>query len=665
MMSATAIRLAEPPGEVPAVLIVCVALLFHAAAQAALPSGTADAPAGSPAEQATHAPNESGNDPGVVWTLPPLRLGGSLSYSQRRDNSDGLNSMQSGLITTLNASTSGFVWQPWFARVDGALGFTQVDSNSEGDLPSNHSASAGVLVTGRGQLSVLSQSKFPFEAHFEKSDNRVDTNLAASSDVASERYGFTQHLYQARGETSLAWDRSNQTSSDFGGDQQDSLQLRTSHNQESHQLQFTGNRTANRHERTGESASQDNLTAQHNYTPAPALSVLSMANVSNSDLHLQQGVNTSQLAQFSSNAFWQASEQPVSVNGGVRALTLEADQSGFQSGSSGPTGTRLLNVNVNAGIQYDYSRFARINASVNAGSLQVGGVTSTNASETVGASYQPDSIALGAAAYNWGVSANAFSRSGNEDTQSGLTLQLNHGLNRSFTLDGGSIIRLGGNQGLLVSTSSGSPAYAYGASQPAQRQVTHSGAASWDLLQQTGAALLRLSASDSRALDANHAYFQLINFQASSTLPGNGYSSWTGSLTLQAVRQGRDTVDPDLPSDDSNATSASGSLSYQTQRFFGIRNLRFGSDMRLNLQSQQSQRAFLQQQAQQSFLSQLESRTDQETAAWVNHLDYAIGRTQLRLQTIVSRTNAFRNQAVEERTNRSIYFTLIRRFGQY
>ncbi len=669
MMSATPLCAAEPRGGVPAVLLACAGLLCHAGSHAALP-GSAE-PAAGPAGGATHAPDEPASEPPVLWTLPPLRWGGNLAYSHRRDSADGVNSMQSGLSTTVNASTSGFIWQPWFARVDAALGFTKVSSNSEGDLPANNSASEGVLVTGRGQLSVLSQSKFPFEAHFEKTDNQVDTNLAASSDVASQRYGFTQRYFQTRGESSLAWDRNTQTSSNFGSDQQESLELRSAHNQDAHQLQLSANRTVNRHDNSGESAAQDNLTTQHHYTPGPALSVLSMANLSNSELHLQQGDNRTQLAQFSSNAFWQSATQALSVNGGVRALTLAADQAGLVASSDGTSGTRLLTANANAGLNYDYSRLTRLNASLNVGSVQSGPLSSTQSSQTLGANYLPDSIALGAVDYHWALSANAFNRSSSEEAQSGLSLQLSHGLNRSYTLDGGSTIRLSGNQGLLASSTRGNPAYAAGIPQPSERQLTHSGSASWDLLQQTGAALIRLSVSDARALDADRAYFQLLNFQASSNLPTSGYSSWTGSLTLQAVRQGRDAVEGDVQADASNTTSASGALSYQTQRIFGVRNLRFGSDLRLNLQSQQSQRAFLQQ----SFFSQLQSRSDQETAAWVNHLDYAIGRTQLRLQLLVSRSTALRdhagtgaaasNQATEERTNRSLYFTVIRRFGQY
>lgn len=674
-MSVTATRVAKPLGGAPVVLMACVAVLFHGTAQAALPSASVDAP-GSPAVGVpAHAPEELEDGQGVYWSLPPVRLGGSLSYGLRRDSSDGLNSMQSGLTTTLNASTNSFIWQPWFARLDAALGFTKMTSSSEGDLPANNSASANVMVTGSGQLSVLSQSKFPFEAHFARDDNRVNTNLAAPSDAASQRYGFTQSYYQAQGAATLGWDRTTQSSADNGSDQQDSLQLRMSHTLENHQLQFSGTRSANRHEKTGESASQDNLSLQHNYTPDPALSVLSMVNVSSADLHLQQGINTTRLAQFSSNVFWREPEQPISVNGGVRAIALDAERAGSTVTFGESSGARMLNANANAGINYEYSRFTRFNAAVNVNSVQNSGLTSTNSIETVGASYQPEGFALGLAQYNWGSSANAFNRSSTEESQRGLVLQLSHSLSQSFKLDGGSTISLSISQGLAAGTTSGNFAPTYGAPLPSQKQLTHSGSASWDMSQQAGAALVRLSVSDSRALDGNQEFFQLINFQASSSLPTSGYSAWTGNLTLQSMRQGKNAIELDVSADGSASTSSSGSLGYQTQRLFGVRNLRFGSDVRLNLQSQQSLRAFQAQQSQLSFLSQLEKRTEHETAAWVNNIDYSIGRTQLRLSAIVLRTNSMRNRvdagtgistpSVEERTNRSIYFTLSRRFGEH
>ena len=612
-----------------------------------------------------------------------MRLGGNLAYTHGRISSDGVNSMQSGLSTTLNAATGSFIWQPWFAQFNAALGLTKVSSSSAGDLPSSNSASDGVLVTGGGQLSVLTRSNFPFEAHFVRNDNRVNTNLALPSDATSQRYGFVQQYFRDEGIASLAWDRGTQSSASNGGDQQDNLQLNLSYKLESHQLQLNGTHATNLHERTGENASQSSLTVQHNYLPDPDWTVLSMANVSKSDLHLQQGGNSTQLVQLNSNVFWRAPEEPISVNGGVRVMAFGSDQSASAATFAGPAGNRILNGNANAGINYDYSPSIRINAGINVNTLQNNGggtsTSTTNSSETVGASYQPEGIQLGSAAYSWGGSVNVYNRSSAEESQQGLVLQLSHSLNQSYKLEGGSTISLSFSQGLAAGAirDSGKEATLFNAAPaPSLRQLTHSGSASWDFSQQSGAAVVRLSVNDSRALDGNQAYFQLFNIQASSSLPTSGYSSWTGNLTLQSMRQGSKVLDPNQSADGSTATSSSGSLSYQTQRLFGIRNLRLGTELRLNLQSQQSQRAFLAQQSQdlqQSYLSQLENRSEQEAAAWAGNVAYAIGRTQLRLNGIIARTNVIKNQldavtgastpVVEEKTNRALQFTLTRYFG--
>jgi hypothetical protein len=663
---------------------VAVLYLYHGAAQPALPSAGADAQVEPPAVAPSTAVNEPADDDVVFWSLPPVRLGGSLAYVHGRNSADGVSSMQSALSTTVNAATRSFIWQPWFAQFSATLGLTKVSSSSAGDLPSSNSASDGVLVTGGGQLSVLSRSNFPFEAHFVRNDNRVNTNLALPSDATSQRYGFVQQYFRDEGIASLAWDRGTQSSASNGGDQQDNLQLNLSYKLESHQLQLNGTHATNLHERTGENASQTSLTVQHNYLPDPDWTVLSMANVSKSDLHLQQGGNSTQLVQLNSNVFWRAPEEPISVNGGVRVMAFGSDQSASAATFAGPAGNRILNGNANAGINYDYSPSIRINAGINVNTLQSsGGITSTSSlissSEILGASYQPEGIQLGSADYSWGASVNAYNRSNPEDSQRGLALQFSHSLSQSYKLDGGSTISLNFSQGLaagVISDSGKSVTLLNAAPAPSLQQMTHSGSASWDFSQQSGAAVVRLSVNDSRALDGNQAYFQLFNIQASSSLPTSGYSSWTGNLTLQSIRQGSNVLAPNQPIDGSTSASAGGSLSYQTQRLFGIRNLRLGTELRLNLQSQQSQRALLAQQSQdlqQSYLSQLENRSEQEAAAWAGNVAYAIGRTQLRLNGVIARTNVIKNQldavtgastpVVEEKTNRALQFTLTRYFG--
>ena len=138
-------------------------------------------------------------------------------------------------------------------------------------------------------------------------------------------------------------------------------------------------------------------------------------------------------------------------------------------------------------------------------------------------------------------------------------------------------------------------------------------------------------------------------------------------MTIQAVRQSAAFlhVDPLLPDALRGAqarlhweTTSSGSLAYQTQRLFGVARLRFSSDLRLNTQA---------------LLPLLGKAEDQEAAAWENRLEYAIGRTQLRVSVVVSRSSTplggtrlpsdpHQAEAVQK-TNRAVMIYLSRGFG--
>ena len=104
-------------------------------------------------------------------------------------------------------------------------------------------------------------------------------------------------------------------------------------------------------------------------------------------------------------------------------------------------------------------------------------------------------------------------------------------------------------------------------------------------------------------------------------------------------------------------TSSHGSISYQNQRMFGVPRLRLVSELRLNSQA---------------LLPLLGSAKDQETAAWSNSIDYAIGRTQLRAQALLSTGSGQYGSAAPatggadvQKINKSILFTIARGFGDY
>lgn len=650
-MGAVTDRVARRCGGAPSGLVTLLAVLCHGTANPALPPAPTVS-AQSPASLPSGTP-ESEDKPALRWLLPPVRIGGTVTYGLRRNIFEDQTRTQSGLSTTLNASTNTYIWQPWFAQVNGGLGFTTSTDSSDG-TNTVASRSKSVIVTGNGQLSVLSQSKFPFEAYFQRSDNRVSADLALANSYASQRYGFTQRYYRPAGDATLGWNRSSQSSVDAGRDVQDSLQLRLSHRLEKHNLQFNGDRNTNKHQESGERAVQNNLALQHSYTPDPSFSVQSLANISRSDYRLLQGSNDTRLLQLSSNAFWRPQGQPMTVTGGVRMFALEADSSGLAVNANA-VGARLLNANATLGVNYEFNRFTRINAAANLNMTDSRGEKHSSNNQSVGVSYQPDAIALGAFRYNWSTSASGSNSSGGDDAQRQLTLQLSHSLGRSYKLAGGSTIVVDASQGAAVTASSS----AVPNSDPvASQRLTHGGSVSWDLPHDAGSVLMRLSASDSRALDGPQDFFQLINFQASSNLPTGGHSSWIGNLTLQATRQGRKQgLDQGQP-DKGFVLGSSGSISYQNNRLLGYRRLRFTSDLRLSSDA---------------LLPLFGSARDQELAAWDNRLDYSIGRTQLRFNFQVSSSSSphkstdpatgLESTQRVNKTNKSIMFSVMRSFG--
>ena len=665
----------------PGLLWALLAMLCPCVAYAALPPAAPGSPAqptdSSAAPASLPAPartRDAVNQQEAVWALPPVQIGGTLSYDLRHNSSDQQSGLQQGQTATVNARTATFIWQPWFARVDGNLGFSLARSSSSssgGELAGSNNSSQNVVLTGSGQLSVLAQSRFPFVAFFQRNDSRVSSDLSLADGYASQRYGFTQHYYRPNGDSMVGWERNTQTSDSGGRSKQDSLELNLSQRLDKHSLRLTGNRTSNTNENSGETAVQNNLSLQQSYTPTSSISVENTANISRSGYDLQQGTSNTQLLQLSSIAFWRPADQPaMTVNGGARVLTLGTNTTGFAvDGNNNALGAQTQNntsANANIGVSYALSRFTNINAAANVNMSESNGVKSVSTSQSVGAGYAPDAVDFGSFRYNWSTSATASNETGGQEAQRLLSLQLGHNLNRSFKLDGGSTVYVNGSQSLSGSFGSA----ASGSEELASTQyLSHNASVSWDSSQSSGSSSVRLSFSDSRALDGKREFFQLVNFQASSNMPTDRYSSWTGNLTIQGVRQGANTTTGNANTPNSQAetlliggfaVNSGGAISYQNQRVFGVRRLRFTSDLRLNSTA---------------LLPLLGSSKDQETAAWDNRFDYSIGRTQLRLAALISRTSAQRssfnsatgagNSESGQKINKSIMFSVSRSFGDF
>ena len=656
----------KPTVGTPTLLLALLALVNHGTSHSALPPAEVLAPSKEPSPPVTAGVNEASDNTGLSWRMPQVQIGGALQYSLRGEDSGDQRRTQTGLTATLRARTRTYIWQPWFANIEGDLAFTSSTDKSSGSSRTsdrevnNSNSSRNVLVTGGARLSVLPRSQFPFEGYFQKSDSRVSNDLAIANAYAGQRFGFLQRFARSAGDITLSWDRTAQTSEENGRDQQDSLQLKLSHRLEKHNMVFDADRTTNSRNKTAESVTLTNLSVQDSYQPDNTISVQSQANISNGDFNLAQGTTSTRVMQLNSTVFWRPEDKPFTVNGGVRVFALGADGSGL--GNTGDNfQTRNQNINVNAGISYELNQFTRVNGSGNVNIIDANGQKSTTTSQSAGISYQPESIELGDFRYNWGTSANASNQTGSEESQQQLGLQFSHSLARNINLSEASTISVDVNQGIGANASTGPN----GAS---TKRISHGASISWSTSQESSSSLLRLSLTDSRALDGDRDFFQMVNFQASSNLPTSNYSSWSGNLTIQAIRQSSLTnagtsnpTSPQTPESDKGfVTTSSGSISYQNQRIFGVRNLRFSSDLRLNGEF---------------VLPLFGSAQDQETAAWENQFSYFIGRTQLRLNLLVASTSSPKtsidpvtkaeNVEKVKKVNKSIGFTLQRNFGAF
>lgn len=656
----------------PLLCVTVTALLWPRFAFSALPpSATESAAPSQPAPQTSPGVTPSGTPAGgggtaqseTNWILPAIRWGGSLTYEVRKDSENERKVMHRGLMATLNAATETYIWQPWFAQLKGNLGLTADNvgtSRNEMAGSFNRSTSKNLVVTGIGQLTVLQQSKFPFEAHIERSDSRVTTDQASANGYSSTRAGFSQRYVRQQGDTMFSWDRATQNSDSSGISRQDTLQLGLSHSLESHRFQLNGNRTDNTHERTGESVVQNNLTLQHSYTPDSTVQVENMVNAGSSAYHLQYGDNDTRISQLSSMMFWRPLERPMTITGGVRLLTLSANTiSGLDNGMQ--SNARVRNANANLGLSYELNKHLRFNAATSV-NQNAGNTTNTSStSETASLTYQPDAKLIRGFQYNWSTSASGGNHSGTQESGRQLTLQMTHSLSRTFNLSESSAISAEVGQTLGATERAGKTI-----ENGLVKQLTHSGSLSWSMNGNSSTSMIRFSASDSRSIGDSNEFFQLINLQMSSNVPTGGYSSWSGNLTLQGIRQGGTTLSGlsyggymGAAQQGGFVTTSTGSITYQHQRAFGVRGLRFVSDLRLNNHA---------------LLPMLGSPRDLETSAWENRFYYLIGRTQLRMSILLAKTQGFQQYPTNQfsgatnesgqRLNKSIMFTVTRSFGE-
>ena len=622
----------------PSVLLLgLLACACQRTALAALPPPSAGS---EPAPTSSAPPSER-----MVLQLPSFRISGRLTYEGRRDTSGGSSSSQQTAKATLVVRADAPIWQPWFGKLTAAIEFSGYRSNipSDGASAADSLGSTGVTVTGMAQLALFPMSRFPFEAHFDRRDNRVSNILSALDGYTNQTIGLSQNYRWGQGSAMVGWDRRSQTNL-FDAYRQDALQMALTLNPApNHSVQVNAQGLRNRRENSGEFSEQDTLHALHSFNPDNTFNLQNTADLSRSRYRLApQGLPPSSSSwrqlQLNSYALWRPQDKPYSGQAGVRLLTFrnELDDGAIDTSNAS---AQTRNLNLNAAGTYTVSPALNLNTSANVNLTNSTGTQEITTTQMAGFTYQPASIPFGPYQYGWNAGSSLSNRTGQTDAGRQLMVQLGQTLSRNIDVGQGASLSAQVSQ--LGSATADS---ALGST----RQLTHSGQLSYSNSMGAATTLLQLSAHDARSWGLNPSVFQMVNAQATGNLSSSRNSSWSGGLTIQTTRQRNGlAIDPNRPDsfiavDNGNGfvTTSSGSLSYQNSRVFDVPRLVFFSNLSLNGQS---------------LLPVLGGPVDQQTAAWENRLEYTIGRVFLRFNTRAAKTGG--------NWNRSLLFTLTRDFG--
>ncbi len=582
-----------------------------------------------------------------LWGVPPIRWGGDISLDLRSQFQQG-QPRRISAYENLGLRASSYIWQPWFAQVNGLLRmFKSQDGLGAKGGDAGTGGAKSTSLGGTGTLTLFPVSRFPFSASYDVADSRANSELITSN-YTSKRLALRQSYSPLQGNSnySLAYDRSAIESTSFAGDVAQSLTLAASEQSGAHSLSFNGNRYRDTPS-GGDSSNLARYVINHSYRPNSTLSVESFANYSTNDYRLNSNSaspwqNRSSFVQLNSFANWRPSEtSPLSVTGGGRLFTTRTENNGIESSSN--------SLAANAAASYQYNRNVMLNAGANINQVESGGNHTLATNLNGGANYTSDIVSWGAYRYGWNGGANLSTynqgggagAAGAGSKRSTFNTRIGHNINRQFTLGDNSSIGIFASQ-----------AYARVADSvyPTSQTLVHNGGLNWSRRAgEAASGMLGLTASDSRTTGLLKQHFEMVNLQASGQFRTSQHGFLNANFTVQGTRQSSSSASSPftgLAAPTGFNTNTSGSVGFQHMRAFGVAGLRSLTSYNVN-----------QYQYRTRFDGDINAPIERVNHALEQRFDYSIGRIDLRL--------SLRIAELEGRTNGLLFFTLTRQFGAY
>jgi len=592
---------------------------------------------------------------GTGWEIPPIRLGGSVGYSIQSGSSNSGNSNRAQSLFA-NISASSYIYAPWFATVSGRLGFvnsststsnwTSPSASTPAPAASGGDTNRSSNIVGGGEVNLLSSTRFPFRAYFDRSDNRANGNFV-NQDYINTRYGLTQNY---RSEDSMSsgsfyFDRSaiqnvngaNNDVSAFSGNYSKQIGI-WQHN-------LNGRYSLGERQGTKEMARLLGINTSHSANFSDTANLTATVNFSDNDLRTSDSIGgffTNRGRFLLANAYGSWMPEFEELDDLPLTLTGSMNYSGQETSFGGiNTTSQLIGGNLSALYRYSQNLSASVNTALNHISMSTG---DSRLLTLVGSSanYVGDSLNIGKFSYIWNVGGNANWQSGVGETPANTMLGANatHSLARVYSLEGGRNLSLSFAQTLTANNSK-----QIGTSESLSNNLSANyGVYSGENFSGTVSGMF----SDVYTTGVTAQHYKSFNLG----FFGQGQISQQSSLNLNLAFNWTDQTNQTLDAfgvpqtaNDQRMT-LNGSVNYNHQRFAGVRGLRynliFAADNRLR-----DDRLFG------------NFNTEQERSRYTltNRLDYQIGLLDFRLLLL--------NNEVGGKKNALLFFQVSRQIGSY
>jgi hypothetical protein len=544
----------------------------------------------------------------------------------------------------VQVDVDSYIWQPWFVTVD-----TDVDVAYKIERAAAGEDLDSILLAGGARLGILPFSDYPTSLGYRHRDNRGD-GRAGGSDFISDRVDVSSQVIVSsdlRVATLADYEIIDQPG--FGEEERLGASLNINKQFETDRLSIGLNYDdADFVSVVDEDERETALVATAVYDTRPFENATSQSTTiafyETDELTTQtmdrlsfQGLSTLQ---------WRPPELPFTINGALRTLTetIETKQLGLTTTST-ETSTQTANgtIGLNYNIRPRLTANAGLNARIESVETEAGGFSgevpaesrSTAGGSLIGGiSYQ--SLAEPLLSFDWAWNASG-STNLTAETDAGFADQesvaVGHGIARSLDLPfpGRVSFRASEELGLRTATEERFAA-----------DLFHNASLSHSSARAGVNTFARLSVSDRRDLVSDDPFeFQLLQFQLNRQETIDLSSSWLANLSFQVSRQKSDNQDAQT------VASANGTASYRKADVFGIRNLRFTSELTLNALGLESVLTGEDDEARR--------RSDRFRSDWINRLEYRIGRIIASLEG-----SAFYNQG---KFGNSLFFRISRAFG--